>query len=43
MVFLLTSAAGSGLLAVRLEDDAKENDERQQESDAPPAYEDDPI
>ena len=43
IAFLLTSAAGSGLWAARLEDEAKAGDEPQQESDPPPAYEDDPI
>jgi len=44
MMFLLTSAAGSGLWAVRLEQEAKEDEESRRDIvDPPPPYEDDPV
>jgi hypothetical protein len=44
MMFLLTSAAGSGLWAVRLEQEAKEEVERTRDIiDPPPPYEDNPV
>lgn len=43
IAFLLTSAAGSGLWAASLEEEARKGDERQRESEPPPVYEDDPV
>ena len=45
IAFLLTSAAGSGLWAAKLEEEANasEGDEQQRESEPPPIFEDDPI
>ena len=43
MGFLLTSAAGSGLWAVRLEEEAREEEEQIRNAEPPPPYEDDPV
>lgn len=43
MMFLLTSAAGSALWAVKLEQDQAEQERREDEEDLPPAYTDNPI
>lgn len=43
MFFLLSSAAGGALWAVKLEDEAKAQEEQAPYDDAPPPYEDDPV
>jgi hypothetical protein len=43
MAFLLTTAAGSALWAVRLEEEAQAAEEQSGEIEPPPPYVDDPI
>jgi hypothetical protein len=43
MAFLLTSAAGSALWAVRLEEEAQAAEDQSRDLEPPPPYVDDPI